>query len=229
MDQLQKLETLSNQHNLALKHNDRLFYGKYLYRLEVLMYQYRVPELMKVRTVDWWGYKVDTEIQKSFSGTVRRFAKRHNDRVRVERTTLNYYTSDLDNIDQVIKYVNRLNSKEPDITDTILELVSVCYFPGTMLDRNIHYRKKRLPYNKFKFQIVGERMSYEEFTDWSRWAKQYPDDIQINNSDTIRRWGTWCGENLGYVTNEKLLQLVQFKLGSKVNKIIEYQIRKTNK
>ena len=77
MEQLQKLETLSNQHSLALKHNDRLFYGKYLYRLEVLMYQYRVPELMKVRTVDWWGYKVDTEIQKSFSGTVRRLSLIH--------------------------------------------------------------------------------------------------------------------------------------------------------
>tara|TARA_R110001592_G_scaffold43527_3_gene140975 strand:+ start:5964 stop:6542 length:579 start_codon:yes stop_codon:yes gene_type:complete len=191
------------------------------------MYQYRIPELMKVRTVDWWGYKVDTEIQKSFSGTVRRFAKRHDDRVRVERSTLNYYTSDLDNIDQVIQYVNRINNKESDITDTTLELASVRYFPGTITQTNIHYRKKRLPYNKFKFQILGERMTFEQYTDWANWAKQYPKDIRLTHSDNIRRWGTWCGENIGYITSDKLLQLVQFKLGSNINKIIEYQIRET--
>lgn len=225
MEALTKLEVLSNQHNLQLQHNDRLFYGKYLYRLSVLMYQYSYPELLRVPTIDLWGYKVDTEIRRSFTGTLRRFANKHSDRVRVEGTTVNYYTDDIGRIQKVVEYVDRLKNKEEDVTDTMVDLVGIRYFPGTIAQRNIHYRKKRLPYNKFKFQIVGERMSYEEFTNWARWASQYPDDIRINNSDLIRKWGTWCGENIGYIANDKLLQLVQFKLGSKVNKIIEYQIR----
>ena len=227
MEALTKLEVLSNQHNLQLQHNDRLFYGKYLYRLSVLMYQYSYPELLRVPTIDLWGYKVDTEIRRSFTGTLRRFAIKHSDRVRVEGTTVNYYTDDIGRIQKVVEYVDRLKNKEEDITDTILDLVGIRYFPGTVTQRNVHYRKKRLPYNKFKFQIVGERMTFEQYTDWANWASQYPEDIRITDSDNIRKWGTWCGENIGYITNDKLLQLVQFKLGASINKIIEYQIRET--
>ena len=102
MEALTKLEVLSNQHNLQLQHNDRLFYGKYLYRLSVLMYQYSYPELLRVPTIDLWGYKVDTEIRRSFTGTLRRFANKHSDRVRVEGTTVNYYTDDIGRIQKVV-------------------------------------------------------------------------------------------------------------------------------
>ena len=226
MEPLQKLEALSNQYNLPLQHNDRLFYSKYLYRLEVILYQYSYPELMRVSTIDYLGWKVDTEHHTSFVGTVRKYAEKQGDRVRLEFKTLNYYSNDLDTIEKLIAYVNRLAAKQ-DTIDKMVELGSIRYFPGTVLERNIRYRKKRLPYGKYRFQILGERMDYEQYMDWSNWAAQYPDTIRVNNNDAIRRWGTWCGESIGYITDEKMLQLVQFRLGSHINKIIEFQLRET--
>ena len=228
MELLQKLEALSKQYNLPLQHNDRLFYGKYLYRLSIHMYRYHYPQLMHVPTIDNWGWKVDTEYRTSFTSTLRRFADKWSDRVRVETETLNYYTDNVDRIQKLAEYVNRLKRKEEDITDLMLDLVAIRYFPGTVTERNIRYRKKRLPYGKYQFQILGNRMNYEQYNDWAVWAAQYPDTIRVNDSNTIRRWGTWCGESIGYISDEKMLQLVQFKLGSNINKIVEYQIREIN-
>lgn len=191
------------------------------------MYQYHYPQLMRVRTIDNWGWKVDTEYQTSFTSTLRRFADKWGDRVRVEYQTLNYYTDNVDRIQKLAEYVERLKRKEEDITDLMLELVAIRYFPGTVTERNIRYRKKRLPHGKYRFQILGNRMDYEQYSDWANWASQYPDTVLVNKNDSIRRWGTWCGESIGYITDEKMLQLVQFKLGSNINKIIEYQIRET--
>ena len=227
MEPLQKLEALSSQHNLPLQHNDRLFYGKYLYRLSIYGYRYHYPQLMRVPTINNLGWKVDTEYHTSFTTTLRRFADKWGDRVRVETQTLNYYTDSVDRIQKLIEYVNRLKHKEEDVTDLMLDLVAIRYFPGTVTERNIRYRKKRLPHGKFRFQILGERMTHDQYRDWELWAKQYPDTIRVNNSNAIRRWGTWCGESIGYITDEKMLQLAQFKLGSNINKIVEYQIRET--
>ncbi len=227
MEPLQKLEALSNQHNLPLQLNDRLFYGKYLYRLSIYGYRYHYPQLMRVPTIDNLGWKVDTEFRTSFTTTLRRFADKWGDRVRVETQTLNYYTDSVDRIQKLIEYVNRLKHKEEDVTDLMLDLVAIRYFPGTVTERNIRYRKKRLPHGKFRFQILGERMTHDQYRDWELWAKQYPDTIRVNDSSAIRRWGTWCGESIGYITDEKMLQLAQFKLGSNINKIVEYQIKET--
>ena len=228
MEAQTKLEMLSNQYNLPLHHNDRLFYGKYLYRASIHMYRYQYPELMRVPTFDTWGWKVDTQYRTSFISTLRRFTNKHGDRIRIENQTLNYYTEDINRLQKIIEYVIRLKRKEEDITDLMLDLIAIRYFPGTLSQRNIHYRKKRLPYNKFKFQIQGAAMDREQFENWVAWANQYPDDIRINNADQTRKWGTWCGDNIGYISTDKMLQLVQFKLGSTINKIIEYQIREQN-
>jgi hypothetical protein len=227
MEPLQKLEALSNQYNLPLTLNDRLFYGKYLYRISIQMYRYHYPQLMHVPTIDNWGWKVDTEYRTSFTTTLRRFADKWGDRVRVEYQTLNYYTDNVDRIQKLVEYVNRLKRKEEDVTDLMLDLIAIRYFPGTATERNIRYRKKRLPHGKYRFQILGNRMNYEQYMDWANWAAQYPDTIRVNNNESIRRWGTWCGESIGYITDEKMLQLVQFKLGSQINKIIEFQLRET--
>ena len=191
------------------------------------MYRYHYPQLMRVPTIDNWGWKVDTEYRTSFTSTLRRFSNKWDDRVRVESDTLNYYTDNIDRVQKLVEYVTRLKTKEDDITDLMLDLIAIRYFPGTVIERNIRYRKKRLPHGKFRFQILGERMSYEQYTDWANWAAQYPDHI-CNNSNGIRQWGTWCGESIGYIIDEKMLQLVQFKLGSYINKIVEYQIKEIN-
>ena len=228
MEPLQKLEAMSNQYNLPLQHNDRLFYSKYLYRLEIIMYQYGYPDLMRVPTINELAYKVDTEHRMAFTHTLRRYADQNDDRMRVERGKyLNYYTNDIASIEKLINYVLRLKRREDDLADTMLDLNSIRYFPGTVTERNIRYRKKRLPYGKYHFQILGNRMDHEQYMDWANWAKQYPDHIRINDNSAVRRWGTWCGESIGYITDEKMLQLVQFKLGSHINKIIEFQLRET--
>jgi len=231
MEPSQKLEALSSQYNLPLQHNDRLFYNKHLYRLSVHMFRYAYPELMRVPTIDNWGWKVDTEYRTSFVTTLRKYCKKNTDRIRIENTVngaiLNYYTDDLDRLKKIIDYVLRLKSKEDDVDSIMLDLLGIRYFPGTIQERNIHYRKKSLPYGKFKFQIQGERLEREEFENWAAWADQYPDDIKINNKHNTRAWGTWCGDNIGYISTEKMLQLVKFKLGSNINKIIEYQIKET--
>ena len=71
--------------------------------------------------------------------------------------------------------------------------------------------------------------------DWVTWAGQdaYKGKILVDNvgvRDIIYNVGLWSGESLGYVADEKTLQLCQFKLGSNINKVIEYQIKenKTN-
>ena len=190
------------------------------------MYHYDYPELLKVPTIDNWGWKVDTQWRTSFTGTVRRYAKKQYDRVRVEHQTLQYYTNDVPTIEKLVKYVNRLNSAAESPLDIMLDIKHISYFPGTLTDRNIRYRKKRLPYGKYRFEILGQRLTPEAYNDWTTWVDNYPDSIRINHN-IYRKWGTWCGESIGYVVDEKMLQLVQFKLGSNINTIVEYQIRET--
>jgi hypothetical protein len=227
MEVQQKLEALRNQYNLTLEHNDRVFYNKYLYRLSVFMYRYAYPDIVKVPTVDEWGWIVDTRWRTSFVHTVRRYADKQGDRIRIEHQTLNYYTNDIPSIEKLIKYINRLNANADDPLDLMLDIKGVRYYPGSVLERNIHYRKKRLPYGKYRFQIISERMTSEQYYDWCDWAKQYPGSIRLKHSDVHRKWGTWSGESIGHVIDEKMLQLVQFKLGSNINKIIEFKLRET--
>lgn len=225
MEQQQKLEALAKQHLLPLEHNDRLFFGHYLYRLQVYMYQWRTQDLYSVPTVNWEALRYDSIYNQSFPSQVRRHANKHGDRVRIEAYKhLNYYTNNLDNIKLIIEYVNRINSKH-EVVDQPLEVRDIRYFPGTLLERNIRYRKKRLPYGKFQFQILAERMPKEDWNSWRSWAEQYPDKIRLEESNYPRRYGTWSGEPLAYVEDEKMLQLIQFKLGSNIQKIIEYQIK----
>ena len=70
-------------------------------------------------------------------------------------------------------------------------------------------------------------MDKEEYSSWVLWAKQYLDDIRIpTGMYASKPWGTWAGESIGYVSNDKMLQLIQFKLGpAKINKIIEFKIK----
>ena len=74
-------------------------------------------------------------------------------------------------------------------------------------------------------------MGHEEILNWHEWALQYPNKIKLNPYGATKYWtrtnGIWAGEALGYVEDEKMLHLVQFKLGAHINKIIEYKIRNT--
>jgi len=245
MEQLQRLKTLLDQNNLPLKYNDRLFYSEYLYRLEIVMHKFHIPEIYTIKTINAWGHKVDVTHRTNFIGTVRKFAKKQKDRVRVEFGGpchyLNYYTNSLDNIQEIINYVSRLKKKEKEEADSIIDLGSITAFPGKISERNIRYRKKRLPYNKFKFQILGDRMDHEEIINWREWALQYPDKIKLckygdHAIQTSRQWGIWKrttgiwpGEALAYIIDEKMLHLVQFKLGANIKKIIEFQIKDIEK
>ena len=67
-------------------------------------------------------------------------------------------------------------------------------------------------------------MEPDAYYDWTAWAI-HPGQYINNDRHGYRRWGTWCGEGIGYVIDEKMLQLVQFKLGPNINKIIEFQLR----
>jgi len=226
MDQQQKMEALAYQNNLPLAHNDRLFHTKYLYRLSILMYAYKFPQLMNVPTIDENAYRVDSVRGINFIFAVRKYAWKHQDRTRLENKTLNYYTSDIGRLEEIIKYIQRLKGKETDSVEQMIEFGELKYFPGSVTERNIHYRKKRLPFGKFKFQILSERMDVTEYTSWKSWAEQYPNDIRLPNGIyNNNTWGTWAGEAIGYISTDKILQLIQFKLGSKINKIIEYRIK----
>jgi len=156
---------------------------------------------------------------------IRKFAKRNESRVRLEAYTLNYYTNTVSQLETLIKYVQTLKDKETYVSETMLDISELRYFPGSITERNIYYRKKRLPYGNCKFQILGIQLEYDQYKEWRDWASQYPKDIRIKQSQYNRLWGTWCGESIGYISTDKLLQLVRFKLGSRINKIIEYQIK----
>jgi len=245
MEPQQKLQKILVENALTSKYNDRLFYSKYLYRLEIIIYQYHIPEIYQVKTINSWGYKVDTTHQTNFVTTIRKYAKKQKDRVRLEHGRyLNYYTNELGNLEEIIKYVKRLKKKEDDFTNTMIDIGGICVFPGNTTERNIRYRKNHLPYKKYKFQILGKRMEHAEVIEWREWAIQYPDTIKLSNygfhgtvqypstswgSLWSRNTGIWSGEPLAYITDEKMLHLVQFKLGSNINRIIEFQIRELEK
>ena len=218
---MQQLQALSNQYRLPLTVNDRLFYQKYKYRVTIEMFSFKYPDLMYVDTVDENAWKVDSTYKVNFVTQVRNYAKKHDDIIRREYKTVNYYTSDLRRLTEIIKYCTRLMVSEKQL----LMLHEIKYFPGDTKERNVRYRKKHLPYKKFKFQILGDRMDYVEYKDWMDWAKQYPNDIKLPISKYSKTWGIWAGEPIGYVSTEKMLNLITFKLGSKINKIIEYQVR----
>ena len=226
MDHQKKLEDLSSQNRLQLTTNDRLFFSKYLYRLTIELYSYRYPDLMYIKTVDHNAFTVDTGLEINFLNAIRNYASKNSERVRLEYKNVMFYTSDINRIETVISYVKRLKQKETGTDDErLLELTEIKYFPGGETDYNIRFRKSRLPYGKFKYQILGERMEREEYESWEKWALQYPNDIKLPQSKYLKHWGVWSGESIGYVTNEKMLQLINFKLGSKINKIIEFQLR----
>ena len=226
MDHQKKLEDLSNQNRLQLTTNDRLFFSKYLYRLTIELYAYRYPDLMYVRTVDHNAFTVDTGLEINFLNAIRKYASKNSERVRLEYKNVMFYTSDIKRLETVISYVKKLKQKETGIDDErLLELIEIKFFPGGETDYNIRFRKSRLPYGKFKYQILSERMERSEYKSWEKWALQYPDDIKLPQSKYNKHWGIWSGESIGYVSNEKILQLINFKLGSKINKIIEFQLR----
>ena len=227
MEQLKKLEHLSNQNALPLTHNDRLFFSKYLYRLTIQLYSYKYPQLMYVDTIDSNAFTVDSERKINFINSMRLYSYKHKDRIRLENKTLMYYTSDIKRLQDIIAYVKRLNEKDEQSIDNLLLCQELKYFPGTSNERNVQFRKKRLPYGKFRFQILCNRMDQFEHEDWKKWALQYPNDIKVPVSKYERRWGTWSGEAIGYVSTDKMLNLITFKLGPKINKIIEYKIKGT--
>ena len=72
--------------------------------------------------------------------------------------TLNYYTNEIDTMVKIADYVDRIHSRQEEIVDNMVELRSIRYFPGTVAERNIRFRKRRLPHGKYKFLILGERM-----------------------------------------------------------------------
>ena len=227
MEQKHKLEDLSSQNRLPLTHSDRLFFTKYLYRLTIELYAHKYPKLMYVETVDANAFTVDSERKINFINNMRTYAYKNEDRVRLEGLTLMYYTSDIKRLEDITKYVNRLNEKGAQDIDNLLTCIEIKYFPGDVAERNVQFRKKRLPYGKFKFQILCNRMDQTEHEDWKKWALQYPKDIKVPVSKYERRWGTWSGEAIGYVSTDKMLNLITFKLGPKINKIIEYKIKGT--
>ena len=237
MEQQTKLQNLADKFNLPIREHDRLFYGKYLYRLECELYRYSIPELYEVKTIDLYGYKVDTSNHVNFVSTMRRFAKKHGDRVRVEYlNTLNYYTDNLDTLKRVMEYITRLQrTAEDNDRSRSLDMNHISVFPGEITQRYVHFRKKHLPHRRYKYQIFANRMEHDAVLDWEKWSESYGDRIRISNYSRYdnhwgywRTHGLWSGESLGYVQDEKMLQLVQFKLGSNINKIIEYQIRENN-
>ena len=182
---------------------------------------------MYVDTIDSNAFTVDSERKINFINSMRLYSYKHKDRIRLENKTLMYYTSDIKRLQDIIAYVKRLNEKDEQSIDNLLLCQELKYFPGTSNERNVQFRKKRLPYGKFRFQILCNRMDQFEHEDWKKWASQYPNDIKVPVSKYERRWGTWSGEAIGYVSTDKMLNLITFKLGPKINKIIEYKIKGT--
>lgn len=219
----QKLESLATRCGSDIKLNDRLFYGKYLYRLELMMLQHHVT---------WYEAREFFAVNYSqFVSTIRRYAASSGDRVRVEDSRyLNYYTSDIETLEKIINYTKRVQAREEEITYQLaaIDAVAITMFPGSELEKNIRYRKTALPHGIYRFQVYGKTMNTGDFANWYGWASQYESKIYVpgpKKSPFLHKYGTWSGESLGYVEDEKTLQLVQFKLGASINKIIEYKIR----
>ena len=222
---MEALRNIATANNIPLVDSDRIFYNRYIYRVSLYMYRYSFPELMHVPTVDIWGYRADSDLNISFVQTLRRYAAKNDGRVRREATSVFYYTNSVEDVQRVVDYVNRINrNHNQEEPMGRISLQSINQFPGTELEKNIHYRKRRLPHGRFQYKILGNRMRKEEYWDWLAWAKQY-DTIKLPKNPYLRLYGTWSGDPIGYVENTSTLQMCQFKLGSNINKIIEYRIK----
>ena len=104
---------------------------------------------MRVPQLDVWGYKVDS-LHASFIGSMRKYAKKHGDKVSVEHPTLNYYTNEIDTMVKIADYVDRIHSRQEEIVDNMVELRSIRYFPGTVAERNIRFPND-VYHGKYKF------------------------------------------------------------------------------
>ena len=224
---MEALTKLAEKYNLQLHENDRLFHNKYLYRFEVYVYKYDFPEILRVPTVDTWGYKVDSDNAISFVGSIRNFAKSQGDRTRREQCSLYYYTNEPKNLEKVIKFASGFNDL-CEKHDQALQLVGIWYCTADF-EKDVRYRKKRLPHGKYRYQLLGEWMSSEEYADWVSWAEQYEGRIKLPSDQYLLKYGPYKGQAIGYVDDDKMLQLVRFKLGSKMKKTIEYKIKEDKK
>ena len=208
--ELQKLKNLSDKHNLSLFQNDRLFYKKYLYRITYTMnyHDEEIAENWQMQDMHAQQIRHWTKIlQKNatFINTMRSTAKQFLGQVRVEGSTLNYYTNDIEHIEKLCT------------TKISYDEISICglaYSPGT--DCKIRYRKTKLPHdNKYRFQIWCKYKSREQA---ERIVKHYSlDHVKlVCNND-------WS-EPMIYVNTKEMMHLLIIALGTNFKRMVEYKL-----
>ena len=207
---LQKLKNLSDKYNLSLFQNDRLFYRKYLYRISYTM-NYRDEDIaenwqfksLQAQQIRRWT--IILQKNATFINTMRSTAKQFLGQVRVEGSTLNYYTNDIEHIEKLC--MTKISNRE-------ISICELAYSPGT--DCKVRYRKTKLPHNnKYRFQIWCKYKSREQA---ERIVKHYSlDHVKlVCNND-------WS-EPIIYVNTKEMMHLLIIALGTNFKRMVEYKL-----
>ena len=218
MEQQKKLQTLVLKHSLHKQISDRLFHNKFLYKIHIETYSFgeNIFDLDKP-TLDFYGVH----------NSLRMYGWRKGDKVVCYGKHISYFSNNLDTCDTVIGWIKHLKKQqEPGLNNIDCNYISV--FPGNTSQEDIRF-KKRLPFGKYKYQLLSNRINPSDMKEWVSWASLYIGDIHISRG-LIRRdmnnslYGLWHGDSLGYVTTDKMVAMCKFKMGSSIQKVIEYRV-----
>ena len=201
---IQVLKALAYNNEVPYYLHDRKFYGQYLYRVSL-----SAPNQMI--SVDHDGY-----YDRSVQTQARKWCQDQEGKIRCEGNTINYYSNNVDNIE---KFVNTFEDKAK-ILDFVYSLD---------IGKNIRIRKIRLPYNKYKYQLIllslwqSRNAKYDQ-KEILELVDRYPENLFV--SPKIRKdleVGFSYNPSL-YALDVQMLQLAQLSLGSKITKVIQYKL-----
>jgi hypothetical protein len=203
---IQILKTLAYNNKVPYNLHDRKFYGQYLYRVSLSAFNRMV-------SINHGGYY---DITGSVQTQAQKWCRDQEGKIRCEGNTINYYSNDIDNLE---KFVNTFEDKT--------KVLDFAY--SLDIDKNIRIRKTRLPYHKYKYQLMLRSLWQSREAKYNQneileLVDRYPENLFV--SPKIRKdLELNCSYNPSlYALDVQMLQLAQLSLGSKIIKVIQYKL-----
>jgi len=221
---------------MLLKPTDKLYYGKYPYKIDFDLYG---VSLLRVRGLDWakeycndknrlcsWvdEKRINRKELKKFILALEPYiTKEDGFKTRTEGSRFSYYTADLDEIKTLSKELKWCCSET--------------WGPTTQqeLDYLLSNRRKMLcdalPYEQYRFKVfLRENTPVGVRTQFHTWKSNYTqDDIKVSGSTEYWLSGSkrYVQSPFFYIKDEKLLTFASLFLSSHVKTVYEYIPRHT--
>jgi hypothetical protein len=220
---MEQLLNFSKAKNLTLKKHCKLFHNKFKYRLTINL---QIPPDNSIsRHCTQHSYNFIAKLRANVSGQQGR---NNIDAIRIEDKVAHYYFGTLELLDKVLNFLEE--NKNTNYIRYPITMNNMILTYSSSDAKNVEYRK-RLPHKKFKYKITMNRCSGEEIKKIINFFKNNNEEMRLmatfeNHDDMGYRgtYGTWPGDELGYVTTKKMLMLVEMSFGEKIKHITEYRL-----